>query len=512
MSSSKKPKPQKGGSSSAAEGIHHEEKKHHSKDKKHIDKKSSKEATVSETNSASTAPSPSKIIIADSSTFPEWPGSPRPADEVAPAPTVVAPPKQEPATSADSKPTADDYTFGKTLGKGAFGDVVLATHNLTGKVFAAKKIEKRHLIKSDSAKYALTERKILSNCNHPNIVKLVQSFRSPDKSTLYYIMELAPNGTLQSVLKEFGTLCKEATVFVVAEIVSALQYLHDQQGVIHRDLKPENILLSGSNHVKISDFGTAKELGQDRNARSDSFVGTAEYISPELLSLEERSTSKSADLWALGCILYRMSTGRLPFQGSTDLLTFELIQACKVEWPTNLPDDTKDLIEKLLQKDPTQRLGAKSFEDLKSHPFFKGVEWETLSNSTPPLFRAADYSLTWQESPLQNISVDDAQRRFKGHLSKRERVIHVGRVHKLFNDGTKKRSRIMVLTSDRRVLYFNEKNELKGHLIIPDGKDITIDTVDGGFVLRLLRKSYSFATDDASAGDWRQALSTKIKS
>jgi serine/threonine protein kinase len=184
-----------------------------------------------------------------------------------------------------------------------------------------------------------------------------------------------------------------------------------------------------------------------------------------------------------------MATGRLPFQGSTDLLTFELVQAGKVVWPGNLPANTKDLIEKLLVKNPTERLGCNSFEELKAHAFFGGVNWATLSSTSPPVFKIADYELVWttESQKREKLAIDEAQLRFKDQLRKKEKVVHAGHVHKLFRDESKKRLRIMVLTSKRRILYFNDKHELKGELLVPDSKDVTVEVGEGVFHLHLVR-------------------------
>lgn len=157
------------------------------------------------------------------------------------------------------------------------------------------------------------------------------------------------------------------------------------RGIIHRDLKPENILLDKNMHVQITDFGTAKILKKEDDGRANSFVGTAQYVSPELLT--EKSACKSSDLWALGCIAYQLLAGGVPFHGGNEYQTFKKIAACEYSFPEGFPADAKDLIEKLLLLDPAERLGDErngGFPALKAHPFFAGVDWEHLHETTPP--------------------------------------------------------------------------------------------------------------------------------
>lgn len=137
-------------------------------------------------------------------------------------------------------------------------------------------------------------------------------------------------------------------------------------------------------HVKLTDFGTAKKLGKEKKARSNSFVGTAEYISPEALNPDLKVIYKTSDLWALGCIIYQMLTGKPPFKGSTQHLTFEKVLEGNVKFSEDFHPDAKDIISKLLIKDPEKRLGANGYKEIKKHPFFQGISWKTLDKMDPP--------------------------------------------------------------------------------------------------------------------------------
>jgi 3-phosphoinositide dependent protein kinase-1 len=184
-----------------------------------------------------------------------------------------------------------------------------------------------------------------------------------------------------------GSFNLKCTQFYVAEIVTALEYLH-KKNIIHRDLKPENILITEEMHIKLTDFGTAKIIeSESDNARANSFVGTAEYASPELLN--DKATCKSSDLWALGCIIYQLLAGHPPFKAVNEYQTFQKIINLEYTLPDEIPDVAKDLIKKLLVEDPNHRIGADTpegggYEALKSHPFFEGIVWEKIHHQTPP--------------------------------------------------------------------------------------------------------------------------------
>ena len=215
---------------------------------------------------------------------------------------------------------------------------------------------------------------------HPGIVRLYYTFQ--DESSLYFVLDLCNGGELLSVLKKTGTFDVECTRFYGAQILDAIEYMHSR-GVIHRDLKPENVLLDDQMHVKITDFGTAKLLPDPREQRNDdpsrqsnglresernaSFVGTAEYVSPELLMNKE--AGKPCDLWAFGCIIYQLLAGRPPFKGATEYLTFQKIVKLEYEFPAGFPPAARDLVERCLVLDPSQRL---TIEHIKNHEFFEG--------------------------------------------------------------------------------------------------------------------------------------------
>lgn len=279
-----------------------------------------------------------------------------------------------------------DFAFGRVLGEGSYSTVYLATDRQTLKEYAIKVLEKRHIIKEKKIKYVNIEKNTLNRLTeHPGIVRLYYTFQ--DETSLYYVLDLCNGGELLGVLKRTGTFDVDCTRYYGAQILDAIEYMHSR-GVIHRDLKPENVLLDDQMHVKITDFGTARLLPDPRtnpdassdategldadsrngdDGRAASFVGTAEYVSPELLT--HKNACKASDLWAFGCIIYQLLAGRPPFKAGSEYLTFQKIVNLEYEFPQGFPPAARDLVERCLVLDPARRL---TIEHIKNHEFFNG--------------------------------------------------------------------------------------------------------------------------------------------
>jgi 3-phosphoinositide dependent protein kinase-1 len=298
------------------------------------------------------------------------------------------------STQPDYKPKASEFTLGPCLGEGNFCRVHLGTHKHSGEEFAVKVMEKSKVEKLKKREHKnimneiFMERDVMKRMDHPNVGRLFYTYQ--DQYNLYFATELLPCGELWHKLmdNEFegcqvGVALSQAR-FYTAEMVNALEYLR-QSGIAHRDLKPENLMLTAHGHLKLIDFGTAKDL-VDTKLNGPEFVGTAEYMAPEVFHNRGKVVDTRADLWSLGCIVYQLLSGETPFKTGSPYLTFKKarttapLQHCPTWWPVEI----RDLISRLLAKDQATRIGAESFDELKAHPFFAGIDFESLSTSAPP--------------------------------------------------------------------------------------------------------------------------------
>ncbi|XP_065340326.1 3-phosphoinositide-dependent protein kinase 1 isoform X1 [Cloeon dipterum] len=309
------------------------------------------------------------------------------------------------SSSTSPQPTAGkrsskDFIFGRVIGEGSFSTVYLAKDIHTSKELAIKVCDKRHVIREKKAEYIKREKEVLNmlsvnfKATAPFFVKLYCTFQDPDR--LYFTLTYAKNGELLPYITRVGCFDIDCTRFYSAEILQALEHMHSL-GIIHRDLKPENILLNEEMHILITDFGSSKILnathrGQDVEneeravRRRNSFVGTAQYVSPELLT--DKSASPASDLWALGCIIYQMVAGVTPFHAGSEYMIFQKILKLDYICPDGFSSSAKDLVDKLLVLESSNRLGAcdkEGYPSIKSHPFYQGIDFETLHQQTPPV-------------------------------------------------------------------------------------------------------------------------------
>jgi len=161
--------------------------------------------------------------------------------------------------------------------------------------------------------------------------------------------------------------------FYAAEVVLAFDYLHSLD-IVYRDLKPENILLGKDGNIKITDFGFAKVVPET----TWTLCGTPDYLAPEIIL--SKGYGKAVDWYALGILIFEMLTGYPPFYNENHLKLYDNILATTPRFPASIDPIARDLIERLLEKNPSKRLGSLTggVEDIKNHPWFKDVKWEML--------------------------------------------------------------------------------------------------------------------------------------
>ncbi|XP_049850436.1 uncharacterized protein LOC126322605 [Schistocerca gregaria] len=299
-----------------------------------------------------------------------------------------------------------DFQKIRILGRGGVGKVYLVRLKNTDKLFAMKVLKQDEMIQKNKVKRVLTEREILATANHPFIVNLYYSFQT--RSRLYFVMDYCAGGEFYRTIQTQPNKCltEDQIRFYAAEVLLALEYLH-MMGFIYRDLKPENILLHASGHIRLTDFDLCKASVTPVNVRviqsmmgnsvalvaepslvTNSFVGTEEYLAPEVI--KGRGYRASVDWWTFGILLYEMLYGITPFRGVNRYDTFSKIEKSQLKFPdrqhSSVSKECKNLIRKLLLHDPKKRLGSEhGATEIRAHPFFGKITWPLLLNMTPPL-------------------------------------------------------------------------------------------------------------------------------
>ncbi|KAG8456546.1 hypothetical protein GDO86_002360 [Hymenochirus boettgeri] len=288
------------------------------------------------------------------------------------------------------KPCESDFETMKLISNGAYGAVYLVRHKETRQRFAMKKINRQNLILRNQIQQAFVERDILTFAENPFVVSMFCSFET--RRHLCMVMEYVEGGDCATLLKNIGPLPVDMARMYFAETVLALEYLHNY-GIVHRDLKPDNLLVTSMGHIKLTDFGLSKvglmslttnlyegHIEKDAREFLDKQVcGTPEYIAPEVIL--RQGYGKPVDWWAMGIILYEFLVGCVPFFGDTPEELFGQVISDEINWPETEdapPPDAQDLITLLLRQNPLERLGTGSAYEVKKHPFFCALDWNSL--------------------------------------------------------------------------------------------------------------------------------------
>ncbi|GME84915.1 unnamed protein product [Ambrosiozyma monospora] len=332
------------------------------------------------------------------------------------------------------KRSAVDFQFYECIGEGSYSKVYRAISIHNHRTYAVKILSKSHIQRENKRKYVNIEKDTLNILGkHPGIVTLYYTFQ--DDKSLYFVIDFAKNGELLSLIRKLGSLSENLSKYYMTQLIDALDFIHSK-GIIHRDMKPENILLNHEWKLMITDFGAAKVLSEEElrllrqdnkqingynnynynmesgkssssSTRTGSFVGTAEYVSPELLKYN--MCGFECDLWAVGCILFQLIVGRPPFKGATEYLTFEKIIALDYKFPDNyyISPMIQDIIRNLLILKPNNRY---KIVDLQVHPWFKDVNWtnkESIWKAKVPKLEAYNprlYMMQQQPRAAMNMS------------------------------------------------------------------------------------------------------------
>ncbi|OQR70730.1 serine/threonine-protein kinase PLK4-like [Tropilaelaps mercedesae] len=256
--------------------------------------------------------------------------------------------------------TIEDYEVTRLLGKGGFAQVYHAICKKTGVEVAIKMIDKEKMRRAGLTSRVQQEVSIHCRLRHPSILELLTFFE--DDGFVYLIVEFCQGGEVQKYLEQRGTFDESEARHFLIQVVHGMQYLQSHR-ILHRDLSLSNLLLTSEKQVKIADFGLATQL-RFADEKHTTMCGTPNYIPPEIATRTEHGLE--VDLWSLGCMLYTFLTGAPPFHDTKIRSTLTKVVMSSVHLPVHLSTEARDLIERLLQKNPRQRL---PLSEVLSHPF-----------------------------------------------------------------------------------------------------------------------------------------------
>lgn len=459
----------------------------------------------------------------------------------------------------------DDFDVVSLSGKGAYGTVlkVKFKNDKSGKFYAIKTMDISALERIHKLYQAYLECDILSQLDSPYIVDILGAF--DEHSKIYIVMQYLSKGDFSDFIRLNYPLKNDTIQFYAAEVVNFLDYMQSKK-IVHRDLKPENIMMNANWHLQVIDFATARILGkyfdkqkfefkndsyydisetddlkgnkvainddedfdEGSSGRSDrrglTFVGTAEYVSPEVLG--DKPAEFGADIWALGIMIYQMYYGKTPFKEKTNYLIFRKIEQLKIDFNPNvkIPEEAKDVITKILVKEPNKRLGAGEpgseydIKHLKSHPYFKGIDWNNLHNITPPNSEKFDSLLSKKTNNIEktdsiksNNMSDFGVTRLKTYEENSESVV----LRKGYLDKKSPwlhyNKRKVILDSTPKLVYIDPStNKIKGEIYL-DRKFKVVHVSANIFDLISPKRSFRFKDCDGDALVWEKSIADAIK-
>ena len=472
----------------------------------------------------------------------------------------------------------EDFEIISLTGKGAYGTVLKAKlkSDSSNKLYAIKVMDIKALTHIKKLYQAYLECDILSQISNPYIVDILGAFNEHGK--IYIVMEYLSKGDFSDFIRLNYPLKLDTIQFYSAEIVKCLEYLQSKN-IVHRDLKPENIMMNEKWHIQFIDFATARILGKyfdkenmqfktDENyydisetddlkgnkiainddfvdqdddlmdlddiktkpeRRGMTFVGTAEYISPEVLG--DKPAGFAADIWTLGIMIYQMFYGKTPFKEKTNYLIFRKIDQLKIDFnnnnnKVNIPLEAKDLITKILVKDPSKRLGAGAsgseydINHLKSHPFFKGIDWDNLPNIKPPNCENFDFLLKDQKNKSNSIILSKETIKKVNEINKdnkdnnnnniKDTIIKEGELDKKSPWLHYYKRKVILYSTPKFVWIDPSNNKIKGEIYLD--KSVKVIRINMNiFDIVSTKKNYRFKTTNGEALIWEKMITDAIK-
>ena len=300
----------------------------------------------------------------------------------------------------DNEIELEDLYYIKELGVGNYGHVSLVYCKKNSLFYAIKAIDKKQILFDNIENNLELEKNILSNLDHPLIVKLIKFLK--DKKNIYLLMEYLPGLELFDVIRDIGLLSKNEAIFYGASMLLSINYLHERK-LIYRDLKPENIIVIENGYIKLIDFGTAKKIED----RTSTIIGTPHYMAPEVILGE--GYSFQIDFWSIAICIYEFICGEVPFGETADdpMKVYISIIKDKLSFPQFVIDhEFKLLIKQMLEKNPMKRLAK--YEVIIKHLWFNGFNWDELSslNMNPPYFPKIDSLPKITEADIEKCDIE----------------------------------------------------------------------------------------------------------
>ncbi|KAJ4335897.1 hypothetical protein N0V87_005753 [Didymella glomerata] len=336
----------------------------------------------------------------------------------------------------------NQYLIKQEIGRGSFGAVHLAVDQY-GQEYAVKEFSKSRLRKraqsnllrrpsnrrralpagigfnSPLHRHSSTEGEnnafelikeeiaIMKKLNHPNLVSLIEVLDDPEEDSLYMVMEMCKKGVVMQVgLEERADpYSEEQCRCWLRDMILGLEYLH-AQGIIHRDIKPDNCLITEDDVLKIVDFGVSEMFDKDGEMKTAKSAGSPAFMPPELCVAKHGHVSgRAADIWSMGCTLYCLRFGRIPFEKHGMIELYQAIRMDKVEFDSDCNEDLQNLLRRLLEKDPKKRI---NIEELREHP------WVTRNGADPLLPKSENVAIIIE--PPTDEEVNAAITGNMGHL------------------------------------------------------------------------------------------------
>lgn len=281
------------------------------------------------------------------------------------------------ADTSNKALSINDFELGRTIGKGRFARVRLAKLPKQESIpLCLKILKKSDICRLEQVTHVINEKDVLASSWHPFIVHMLKTFQ--DCSYLYMALELVNGGELFTLLRSYRTFKLPMARFYIAEMVSAIYYLHEML-IVYRDVKPENIMIHRSGHLKLTDFGFAKYLGRDKTF---TICGTAAYMAPEIVKQIGRDEAKrsgyglAVDWWGVGILFFEMIAGRPPFDSQEEEEVFRMIVRGHAQYPPTMERVARDFTMRLLMADPARRLGSlEASTNIREHTLFANLDW-----------------------------------------------------------------------------------------------------------------------------------------